>query len=320
MLEKPKILVLRFSSIGDIVLTTPVIRCLKLQLDAEIDFLTKCEYKDLIILNPNINEVLTLSNLSKTIDILRRKDYDFVIDLQKNILSLKIRLALRVKSYTFSKNNFKRYLLIYFGINLLNDHIVDRYFKAVKKLNVYNDNNGIDYFTNKTNIDFNVEQDYICWCLSGSYENKRLSIKQIKNIISKLHIPVLLIGGQAEKDSSDRIINSIESKNVFNLCGETTINESAFFIKKSKLFLTNDTGMMHIASAFSMPIISFWGCTKPSLGFSAYLPNNKSKNIISNLSERPCSKHGSYCRVQSEGCIKEIDENVIVEAIESLLK
>ena len=150
MLKKPKILVIRFSSIGDIILTTPVIRCLKYQLDAEIDFLTKGEYKDVIISNPNINEVLTLSNLSKTIDVLRSKDYDFVIDLQKNILSLMIRLALRVKSYTFSKNNFKRFLLIYFGINLMRDHIVDRYFKAVKKLNVYNDNNGIDYFTNTT--------------------------------------------------------------------------------------------------------------------------------------------------------------------------
>ena len=158
MFKKPKILVIRFSSIGDIILTTPVIRCLKLQIDAEIDFLTKSSYKDVIISNSNIREVFILGKPSKTIDVLRLKDYDFVIDLQNNFLSLKIRLALKVKSYTFSKNNFKRYLLIYFGINLLNDHIVDRYFKAVKRLNVYNDNKGIDYFisSNASKIDFNI--------------------------------------------------------------------------------------------------------------------------------------------------------------------
>ena len=78
--------------------------------------------------------------------------------------------------------------------------------------------------------------------------------------------------------------------------------------------------MMHIASAFSNPIISFWGCTKPSLGFGVYNPSKESKNIITSLSKRPCSKHGKYCRFQSKGCIKEIDSETISEAITNLLK
>ena len=138
MPKKLKILVIRFSSIGDIVLTTPIIRCLKLQTKAEIDFLTKTNYKEVIISNPNISEVYC-SEHSKTLEVLRSKDYDIVIDLQNNFRSLKLRLQLAVKSYTYSKNSFKRYLLIYFGVNLLNDHVVDRYFTSVKKLNVYND-------------------------------------------------------------------------------------------------------------------------------------------------------------------------------------
>ena len=91
-------------------------------------------------------------------------------------------------------------------------------------------------------------------------------------------------------------------------------------IQKSKLVLTNDTGMMHIASAFDRPIISFWGCTKPSLGFSPYLPNVKSENIVTGTSSIPCSKHGEYCRFQSDGCIKEINDSVISNTIERLLK
>jgi ADP-heptose:LPS heptosyltransferase len=320
--RKPKILVIRFSSIGDIILTTPLIRCLKHQIDAEIDFLTKSNYQDLIISNPNISEVITFSTFPKTIDVLKSKKYDFVIDLQNNFRSLRIRSLLTVKSYTFSKNNFRRYILIYFGINLLNNHIVDRYFKSVEELNISNDNQGIDYFISNKNlkIDFNTDQEYICWCIGGTYEQKKLSVMQITNVISKIELPILFIGGESEKKISSQIINSMKCNNVSDLCGKTSIDESAYLIKKSKLVLTNDTGMMHIASAFDIPIISFWGCTKPSLGFSPYQANVKSETIITELSGRPCSKHGKYCRFQSDGCIKEIDEDIIINTVTRLLK
>ena len=322
MLKKLKILVIRFSSIGDIVLTTPIIRCLKLQTNAEIDFLTKTNYKEIIISNTNISEVYCISKYSKTLKVLRSKDYDIVIDLQNNFRSLKLRLQLGVKSYTYSKNSFKRYLLVYFGINLLNDHIVDRYFTSVKNLNISNDNKGIDYFvtTEGSNIDFNTEQDYICWCIGGTYEQKKLSVQQINDVISKIELPILFIGGKAERKISSEIINNNKRTNLFDFCGRTSIDESAYLMQNSNLILTNDTGMMHLASAFTVPIISFWGCTKPSLGFSPYFPNIKSWNIITDLSNRPCSKHGNHCRFQSQGCIKDIDSNIIFNTVERLLK
>jgi heptosyltransferase-2 len=91
-------------------------------------------------------------------------------------------------------------------------------------------------------------------------------------------------------------------------------------MKKSKLVLTNDTGMMHIASAFKIPIVSFWGCTKPSLGFYPYQANIKSEHIITNISEKPCSKHGNSCRFHSSGCIKRIDDDIIFNTVARLLK
>ena len=322
MPKKLKILVIRFSSIGDIVLTTPIIRCLKLQTKAEIDFLTKTNYKEVIISNPNISEVYCITKYSKTLEVLRSKDYDLVIDLQNNFRSLKLRLQLAVKSYTYSKNSFKRYLLVYFGVNLLNDHVVDRYFTSVEKLNVYNDKKGIDYYINSNTVktDFNTDQDYICWCIGGTYEQKKLSITQIKNIISKIKLPVLIIGGEADKKMGLQILESLKKENVFDLCGETSFDQSAYLMKNSKLVLTNDTGMMHIASAFDIPIVSFWGCTKPSLGFAPYLTSKKPHNIITSLSKRPCSKHGKYCRFQRDGCVKFIDESVILNTVERLLK
>ena len=317
-----RILIIRFSSIGDIILTTPIIRCLKNQLNSDIDFLIKNQYSSLIYANPNINKIIPLSNNARsTLEILRSNKYDIVIDLQNNFQSLKFRLGLGVKSYTYSKQNFKRYVLIYFGIDLLKNHIVDRYFQAVANLKVYNDDKGIDFFIKGIpKIDFNVSQNYICWCIGSAHNRKKLSALQISRAISKIDLPLVFLGGDQDKEISIKIMQSSKSKNIYDLCGVTTIEESAYIIKKSQLVLTNDTGMMHIASAFSNPIISFWGCTKPSLGFGAYNPFKGSKNIITSLSKRPCSKHGKYCRVQSKGCVKEIDSETISEAIISLLK
>ena len=322
MCKKSKILIIRFSSIGDIILTTPLLRCLNNQLNVEIDYLTKSEYKDLVTSNPHVNEVITLGSISETLDILRSKNYNYVIDLQNSLRSLLIRSLLFIKSYSFSKYNFKRYILIYFGINFLNNHIVDRYFKSVKRLNINNDKKGVDYYfgSKKFHLDFNIEQDYICWCIGGTYEQKRLSYVQILNVISKIEHPVLFIGGSKEKEISSRIKNRISRNNIFDLCGKTSIDESAYLMKKSKLILTNDTGMMHIASAFDVPIISFWGCTKPSLGFYPYQANIKSECIITDKSKNPCSKHGKHCRFQNKGCIKQINDEVIINTIKRLLK
>ena len=322
MPKKLKILVIRLSSIGDIILSTPVIRCLKTQLNAEIDFLTKNKYKKLLSSNPYINQICTLEKDNKvTLEIIRNKQYNFVIDLQNNLRSLRLRSVLSVKSYVYQKNIFKMYVLLYLGVNLFNNHIVDRYFKSVLKLNVYNDNKGVDYNINKPlRVDFNIDQDYICWCIGGSYEQKKLSYSQIAHVVSKLKIPVLLLGGEKEKILSTEIIYHCNSTNVYDFCGKTSIEESAYLIQESKLVLTNDTGMMHIASAFDNPIISFWGCTKPSLGFSPYLPNKKSENIITKSSKIPCSKHGQNCRFSSDGCVKDISPQLIYNTILRLLK
>ena len=322
MSKKLKILVIRFSSIGDIILTTPIIRCLKQQLNSEVDFLTKNKYERLLVRNPNIREIFTLSDSSEYImEILRSKEYDFVVDLQGNLRSFKLRLALGVKSFVFSKENLKRYILIYFGIDLLNNHIVDRYFKTVNKLNVYNDNKGLDYFLpDSCDINFNINQDYICWCIGGAHERKKLSVLQISDVISQLEMPVILLGASKEKALSTEIMARIKSDNLYDFCGETSIEESAYLVQNSSLVLTNDTGMMHIASAFDTPIISFWGCTKPSLGFGVYMPKNISESVITHLSEKPCSKHGKYCKFKSKGCIKEIASEDIYKAIKRLLK
>lgn len=318
MSKKPKILVIRLSAIGDIVLTTPMIRALSQQLNAKIDFLTKQQYVTLLAKNPYINNIFSVE---QNINVLQKFKYDYVVDLQNNLRSWKIRAKIKARSFVFNKESLKRYLLIYLGIDLLKNHVVDRYFSAVAKLNVVNDNHGLDFYVSPSAIlDFNSSQNYITWCVGGSHHPKKLSAKQIAQVVSKLQLPVVLLGGKNDLEIAEYIINNTDSNFVHNFCGKLSIQESAYLIKKSKLLLTNDTGMMHIASALKMPIISFWGCTKPSLGFTPYKADSSSVQIISKRSKIPCSKHGKHCKFGQNGCIEEIDTKEIYDAVLSLLK
>ncbi len=318
MSNKPKILVIRLSAMGDIVLTTPVIRALNQQLKAKIDFLTKPQYVSLLEGNTYINRIFSLND---KVDFLQKNKYDYVVDLQNNLRSWKIRNKIQTKSFVFNKKSLRRYLLIYFGIDLLKNHVVDRYFATVASLNVVNDNQGLDFnVSSSIKPEFNTSQSYIAWCIGGTHNPKKLSAMQITQVVSKLKIPVVLLGGNNDLDIAEEIINNVECKSVYNFCGKLSVQESSYLIKKSKMLLTNDTGMMHIASALKMPIISFWGCTKPSLGFTPYMTDPSSIKIISKRSAKPCSKHGRHCKYGKNGCIKEIDPQLIYDSVLSLLK
>lgn len=303
---------------GDIVLTTPVIRALNQQLKAKIDFLTKPQYVSLLESNTYINRIFSLND---KVDFLQKNKYDYVVDLQNNLRSWQIRSKIQTKSFVFNKKSLRRYLLIYFGIDLLKNHVVDRYFATVASLNVVNDNQGLDFnVSSSVKPEFNTSQSYIAWCIGGTHNPKKLSAKQITQVVSKLKIPVVLLGGNNDLDIAKEIINNGECKSVYNFCGKLSVQESSYLIKESKMLLTNDTGMMHIASALKMPIISFWGCTKPSLGFTPYMTDPSSIKIISKRSAKPCSKHGKHCKYGKNGCIKEIDPQLIYDSVLSLLK
>ncbi|MDE3250442.1 MAG: glycosyltransferase family 9 protein, partial [Bacteroidota bacterium] len=144
-----KFLVIRFSSIGDIVLTSPVVRCIRKQIvTAEVHFLTKKTYAKTVEANPNIDKVHYLNDdFDQMLQALKAEDFDYVIDLHHNLRTLKVKRALGKKAYSFPKLNWEKWLLTRFKINRLPDtHIVDRYFETVAAFGVKNDGAGLDYF------------------------------------------------------------------------------------------------------------------------------------------------------------------------------
>jgi len=299
-----KILIIRFSSIGDIVLTTPIVRALRAKFEkAEIHFLTKSSFLPLVEENPYINKVLTLEKGRDKLLLnqLKTEKYDAVVDLHKNLRTLKIKLALRTKWCTFDKLNFKKWLFVNLKINRLpKEHIVERYFRCLAPLNLVNDHRGIDYFFPS---DFFVDltqlgvskQEYTCIAIGGTYYTKQIPESLILDIIKRLKRPIVLLGaGKSDIEKVDSIVDKISDKNVVNLCSKLNIHESAYLIKCANSLITGDTGLMHIASSFDTPIKSIWGNTHRDFGMYAYRPlSDTIEDFVVPLPCNPCSKLGS---------------------------
>jgi ADP-heptose:LPS heptosyltransferase len=315
MTSKPKILIIRLSSIGDIVLTTPVIRAISQQLNAEVHFLTKPSFFTVLSDNPYIDVLHSY----KDKDTLKKIDFDAVIDLHHNLKTFFIKRSLKGKHSSFSKLNVEKWLLTTFKINRLpKKHIVDRYLEAAAFLGVTNDNKGLDYFIPKDTqlvAPFSdLENDkYIAVVIGGQHATKILPAQKIVEVLRQISSPFVLVGGPEDKARGEQIISSLEKG--INACGYLSLNQSALLVKNARLVISNDTGMMHIAAAFSKKIISVWGNTVPDFGMYPYLANQHSA-IVENkdLSCRPCSKIGySKCPLGHFKCMKQIDANKIAE-------
>lgn len=297
-----KYLVIRFSSIGDIVLTTPLIRCLKEQLeDSEVHFLTKKQFAPILHSNPYLEKVHVLAdNSQQTIHDLKKEQFDYILDLQNGIRSVNIKRSLKRMYFTVNKINIHKWLMVNFKVNRLPEkHIVDRYLETAKYFDVKNDGKGLDYYipdedlVARKSLPEEFQKGYIALVIGAQHTTKRLPSDQLILLIGKLDHPVVIIGGKEDMTRAEKIIKSCHDQIIYNACGKYSINQSASLIQQSNCVISNDTGMMHIAAAFKKQIITIWGNTIPDFGMYAYLPGKESLDFeVKNLSCRPCSKLG----------------------------
>lgn len=319
-----KFLIIRFSSIGDIVLTTPVIRCLKQQVpDAEVHFLTKSAFLPVVEHNPYIDKIHFLAHSWELmIEELKLENYDYIIDLHHNTKTLRVKSALKKKSYSFYKLNIEKYLYTAFKINFLPKvHIVDRYLKTAESFGVKNDGAGLDYFISKADeirredIPASHSVGYVACVIGAALGTKKWPIDRWKEFCSKIKFPVILLGGPEDAEAGKEIA-AVDDIKVYNACGKFKLNESADLLRKARLVITNDTGLMHIAAAYKKPIVSLWGNTVPSFGMTPYYGDAPATDVIMQVNKlwcRPCSKIGyKKCPLGHFKCMEKIEPDEVL--------
>jgi len=318
-----KILLLRFSSIGDIVLTSPVVRCIRQQIGAEVHFLTKKSYASILTANPHIHRVYSFDReVTEVLPALHQEHYDWVIDLHHNLRSFRVKWTLGRPSRSFNKLNFEKWLLVNAKIDRLPDvHIVQRYMEAVRHLHVQYDGAGLDYFIPSvaevvvsTLAPDLVADQYTVFAIGATHATKRLPVEKIIALCRAEKQPVVLLGGSAEQLAGVAIAAAC-GRQVVDLCGKLSLHQSASVVRQAAKVLTHDTGLMHIAAAFQKKIVSFWGSTVPQFGMYPLYPDGMERNItmeVTGLSCRPCSKIGyDQCPKGHFRCMREGNMGVL---------
>jgi ADP-heptose:LPS heptosyltransferase len=335
-----KFLIIRFSSIGDIVLTTPVVRCLKKQMpEAEIHYLTKESFRTIIETNPYIDKAFYLKDdLADIIHTLKQENYDHVVDLHHNLRTLKVKKALKRPSSSFNKLNIEKWLLTALKYNRMPQvHIVDRYMDTLKSFGITNDEAGLDYFIpdkdriSESDIPTSHLAGYVGVVIGAALNTKKLPVHKLQALCKGIDHPVVLLGGKEDRTDGD-LIASVDPDKIYNACGRFKLNESADLVRRSKLIVSHDTGLMHIATALKKQVVSVWGNTTPDFGMYPYYGKNFLGNFrpnagaginspfdiveIQGLPCRPCSKIGyKKCPRGHFRCMEMIDINVLIATV-----
>lgn len=295
-----KILIIRFSSIGDLVLITPVIRCIKNQTHANIHLVVKSKFSKVLIDNPHIAKIWSIEHsTSEIIESLRKESFDLIVDLHYNFRSILLSWQLRKPCIRFLKLNVQKWLMTTFKINQLPErHLVDRYFDSLQKLGIENDGEGLDFFIDekefKTIEKMQLPEEYVVGILGATYYTKQIPFNKWLQIIHSMKLPIVLLGGSTEIETGVNLLNEFPIM-VINCAAQLSIAQSAAIIKNSQMVITPDTGMMHIAAAFNKPLHVIWGNTIPLFGMYPYFGKRKGivkYHQVQDLPCRPCSKLG----------------------------
>jgi heptosyltransferase-2 len=318
-------LILRYSSLGDIILATPVLDTLKDRyLGIKIDWIVHEKFKDAIIKNRKIDRVFTFhdkKSLSEVRDEIAGENYDFVFDLHINGRTRFITKIFE-NVYRYNKRVWERFKLVYFKSKY--DKIIPvphLYFSALRKAGftiplTYKPSFYIDKDVEKAVLKrYRVLKDFIVVAPGASYFTKMWPKEYFKKVLDKLNYTVVILGYGEEENRVARFISQGNIK-AYDLCGKLSLEESAVFIKRAKAMLTNDSGLMHIAQCFRTPVVAIYGSTTEEFGFFPYATEH-TIHEVSDLSCRPCTHFGKKrCPKGHFRCMLEISPKDVYESLE----
>jgi len=323
MAYKEKILIIRFSSLGDVILVHPVIKKLS-NSNYIVHLLTLKEYSEIFKFNPFLNKIITFDKKNETlfqlIKKIKQENYYKIIDLQKNLRSILIKFFFLKKIISYKKYKFRRFLLVFFKINLLKkNYVIKNYLETLKKLKIKITEKDFNYevFSLKKYL-IKTKNKIIAIAPYAKWQTKIWPyFDKLVEVLSKKYLIVIL---GSKEDKERKIFKFENNKNVLDLTGKVSILETAGILKQSNLLVTNDSGIMHLGFGCSIPILIILGSTTKEFGF---IPKGKNIFIIENknLKCRPCDYHGkNKCPKSHFKCMKDIKLNFVLKKIEKILK
>jgi lipopolysaccharide heptosyltransferase II len=318
MTPPQKILIVRFSSIGDIVLASPMIRTLRAAFPkAQIDFLVKSDFADLVRYNHHLSQIIELrtrefAELKKVTKKIKAERYDVIFDIHGSLRSTYVRLFSRARSeYVVDKRSIRRFLLVRFKWNLFRQpvYVAERYLETAMAFGVQNDGKGLEVFI-PDEIQFSVssrmarhrldQHEAVIGIAPGAkHETKmwpsdrfaRVALHAVRETGAK----VLLFGGPDDHTRCNAIASEVNEttgkESVVNLSGTLTLLETAAALDVCDVVLSNDTGIMHLAAARQRNVVAIFGSTVREFGFFPYATPAA---VIEHagLTCRPCSHIG----------------------------
>ncbi len=324
--QQPKFLIARFSSMGDIIMSAPVVQALRSHYgdQAQIDFITLNKFIDAASLIGGIDAIHTVEKSTSEISGgLKNIGYNYLIDLHSNIKTRSLARALNINTFRVNKMSTIRLALV-LGINKKPvKHFIERSLDLLESFSIKSDINKPwgDIISKYPAVE--LPKNFIVLAPGASYEGKQIPESTLEAICTEIDSKFIVVGGDDIVDMSNRVSKKFPEK-VIDLCGKLSLYETAHIMKHANVAVGGDTGVMHLATAVGARLVSIWGCTRPTLGLAPWMANPKSKILLpQGRGNKPCSRHGDKCRFKIFGkdrCINYVSRDVVVSAIKDLLK
>jgi heptosyltransferase-2 len=324
---KKTVLIIRFSSLGDVVLTTGVIRELATQFpELVVDVVTSQKFAEVFRSSPHIQKCFEVDTTQSAVKMaltrskLIQSKYDFIIDLQNSLRSKLFTFGLSSKITRVPKFRMEKLAMVRKKERLQLPPIHDRYRSTVQQFfPVNNDNNGLELFV--TNSPTKLIPNRIGIAPGAKHFTKRLPLEKWKDVIEGLLVKgfeITLLGGIEDSELCIQL-KSIHPDKINNCGGATSLRQTVEAIQQCQVIISNDSSVAHIASACKLPIVSIFGSTTPGFGFLPYQTQNI---VIENkeLACRPCTHIGrSECPLGHFECMKSIQTNDIITAVTTFI-
>ena len=332
---KTKVLIIRFSSIGDIIQSLSAVEGLKHSLpNCELHWVVRTDMAGILAPDTQIDRIWKfdrkagIAGLLKLARSLRAENFDFVYDAHSNIRSNILKLYLRGRKTTMvvrHKQRLRRMLFFNLGFR----GALSMPFRAIESFRKPLKNAGIQFpEPNDTKWSFPLETEtkiekllgslaksrkWVCLVPSAAHELKRWPVEYFVDLIDRLpEFNFVVIGGPTDDFCAD--IAASAPERVINLAGRTSLSESFALVRRSPFVVSGDTGFLHAADLFNRPGVALMG---PSA--FGYPSGERMKPMQANLSCIPCSKDGSGTCKQAlrKQCLYDIKPEDVAAEIET---